>query len=76
MLQPVSSSTEGVELEPVSYILTTSTPDTTGIVAAITGFLADRGALIREARVRQFSLRRAFKPVRGHATACRVRWSW
>jgi len=31
-----------------SYILTTSTPDTTGIVAAITGFLADHGALITE----------------------------
>ena len=30
------------------YILTTSTPDTTGIVAAITGFLAERGALITE----------------------------
>jgi formyltetrahydrofolate deformylase len=35
-------------LQPPSYVLTTSTPDTTGIVAAITGFLAERGALITE----------------------------
>jgi formyltetrahydrofolate deformylase len=31
-----------------TYVLTTSTPDTTGIVAGITAFLAERGALITE----------------------------
>lgn len=35
-------------VESPSYILTSSTPDTTGIVAGITGFLAERGALITE----------------------------
>ena len=35
-------------METASYVLTTSTPDTTGIVAGITGFLAERGLLITE----------------------------
>jgi formyltetrahydrofolate deformylase len=34
--------------EPPGYVLTTSTPDTTGIVAGISGFLAEHGALITE----------------------------
>jgi len=35
-------------LDSPSYVLTTSTPDRTGIVAAITGFLAERQLLITE----------------------------
>jgi hypothetical protein len=36
--------------QPVeNYILTTSCPDRTGVVAAITGFVAERGGLITEA---------------------------
>src|SRR6201996_5827163 len=35
---------------PRSFILTTSCPDTTGIVAGISGFLASNNALITEAQ--------------------------
>src|SRR5882757_10147752 len=37
-------------LTPRSFILTTSAPDTTGIVAGISGFLASHNALITEAQ--------------------------
>jgi formyltetrahydrofolate deformylase len=37
-------------LKPTSYVLTTRCPDTTGIVAAISGFLAARNCLITDAQ--------------------------
>ncbi len=52
----VSPALESLAREPVigpkppSYILTTSCPDTTGIVAAIAGFLASHNCLITEAQ--------------------------
>ena len=38
------------EKTPVRYVLTTDCPDTTGVVAAIAGFLAKHNALITEAQ--------------------------
>jgi len=37
-------------IKPPSYVLTTSCPDTTGIVAAVAGFLASHNCLITEAQ--------------------------
>src|ERR1700760_5106906 len=45
-----SQRTAAPAVTPRSFILTTSAPDTTGIVAGISGFLASNNALITEAQ--------------------------
>src|ERR1700754_2761350 len=45
-----SQRTSAPAVVPRSFILTTSAPDTTGIVAGISGFLASHNALITEAQ--------------------------
>ena len=45
-----SQRTAPAAVTPRSFILTTSAPDTTGIVAGISGFLASHNALITEAQ--------------------------
>jgi formyltetrahydrofolate deformylase len=49
-IAPEHSSAPVVVPKPPSYILTTSCPDTTGIVAAVSGFLASHNCLITEAQ--------------------------
>jgi formyltetrahydrofolate deformylase len=50
VIKDVPSQSPAPAPKPTSYVLTTRCPDTTGIVAAVSGFLATRNCLITDAQ--------------------------